>query len=275
MNAQRSLAERAVAYVCADPSGVAASQRRLDQLVADATRQGHTVHTRVCDPDPATVPLHERRGWATVVGAVEAGLADAVIVRSMSDLAVDPCDRIPIRGWLETAGAQLVTLRASVPGASWPALKAGTPCDGRVLAASSCADPQVQDYAAVRSSVQLGRSLIKKCLTMWGWAAEPSVVHDICLLTDELLANAILHGCRNPADTITMRVECDADRVQVSVSDPSSSMPRPCSPTADSESGRGLRLIAEVAEQWGVTPRADAGKSVWFAVSLPGRTSTS
>ncbi|MFF7097800.1 ATP-binding protein [Streptomyces rubradiris] len=275
MNAHRALAERAVAYVCADPSTATASQLRLDQLVADATRQGHTVHTRVCDPDPATVPLHLRRGWATVVGAVEAGLADAVVVRSLSDLAVEQCDRIPIRGWLETAGAQLVTLEVSVPDGSWPALKGGTPCNGRVLAASSCADPQVQDYAAVRSSVRLGRGLVEKCLAMWGWAAETSVVADVCLLTDELLANAILHGCRNPADTITMRVECDADRVQVSVSDPSSSMPRPCSPAADSESGRGLRLIAEVAEQWGVTPRADADKSVWFAVSLPGRTSAS
>ncbi|MFI0885377.1 MULTISPECIES: ATP-binding protein [Streptomyces] len=275
MNAQRLLSERAVAYMCADPSTVTAAPLRLDQLVADATRQGHTVHTRVCDPDPVTAPLHERRGWATVVGTVEAGLADAVIVRSLSDLAVEQCDRIPILGWLETAGAQLVTLGTSFPDASWAALREGTPCDGQVLAASSRVVQQVQDYAAVRSSVQLGRGLIEKCLAMWGWAAETSVVKDVCLLASELLTNAIVHGCREQKDTITVTVECDADRVQVSVSDPSSFMPRPCSPAADSESGRGLHLIAKVAEQWGVIPRADAGKSVWFAVSLPGRASAS
>lgn len=272
MNAQHALAERAVAYACANPSA-AVAQQRLDRLVADAARQGHIVHTRVCDTEPVTVPLHMRPGWTTVVSTVEAGLADAVIVRSMSDLAAEQCDRIPIRGWLQTAGARLVTLGASHTDASWPALKGGTPSVGQVPAVDGHSVERVLNYAADRSSVHLVRRMVKHCLVMWGRVTDTAVVDDACLLANELLANAIVHGCSSPADTVTVTVECDAERVQVSVSDPSHRMPRPRSAAADAESGRGLRLINALADQWGVTPRANAGKCVWFALRLGERKS--
>ncbi|UFQ99777.1 ATP-binding protein [Streptomyces sp. Go40/10] len=271
MNAQHALAERAVAYACADVSA-AMAQQRLDQVVADAARRGHTVHTHVDDTEPVTVPLHMRRGWSTVVGTVEAGLADAVIVRSMSDLAAEECDRIPILGWLQTTGARLVTLGPPDAGIPRSAPGRGAPQTRRAAAGDGHALQVVRAFAATPSSVHLVRQMIRRCLTVGIRVTDACVVDDACLLTDELLANAIVHGCSSPADTITVTVECNADRVQISVSDPSHRMPRPCSPAANAESGRGLRLVTGLAAQWGVTTSpSEPGKRVWFALRRPER----
>ncbi|CAM5502109.1 hypothetical protein GCM10010345_65320 [Streptomyces canarius] len=268
MNAQHALAQRAVAYACPDTSAEVAAQLRLDQLVADAARQGHSVHTYVCDTEPVTVPLHTRPGWTTVVSTVEAGLADAVIVRSTSDLAAEQCDRIPILGWLQTAGARLVTLGPADAVAPCPVPGGGAPQTGRVVAADSRAVQM--PFAAAPSSAQPVRQLITRCLTERGRVTDARVVDDACLLTGELLANAIVHGCSSSADTITVTVECAADLVQISVSDPSRRMPRPRIPAADAESGRGLRLVADIAAQWGVTSSPGApGKRVWFTLRTP------
>ncbi|MFK4221861.1 ATP-binding protein [Streptomyces sp. NPDC019890] len=41
-------------------------------------------------------------------------------------------------------------------------------------------------------------------------------------------------------------------------------------PPTDAESGRGLYLVARLADQWGVAPRAGApGKQVWAELRLP------
>ncbi|WP_324614332.1 hypothetical protein [Streptomyces sp. NRRL B-1140] len=43
----------------------------------------------------------------------------------------------------------------------------------------------------------------------------------------------------------------------------------PTSPDAESESGRGLLLVAALADAWGVTdPRGGPGKTVWASVSV-------
>jgi len=79
---------------------------------------------------------------------------------------------------------------------------------------------------------------------------------DAVLVLSELYANAVIHG------TPPIRVRADAanDGVQVEVDD---SRSRFGDPRADSQ---GLRLVAEVARNWGVRTSA-FGKTVWAEIA--------
>jgi hypothetical protein len=65
---------------------------------------------------------------------------------------------------------------------------------------------------------------------------------------------------------VTLRVEVGADVVRIEVRDGSRLPPRvhAFSPTA--ATGRGLRLLENLAVRWGVEPASDVGKVVWFEV---------
>lgn len=87
------------------------------------------------------------------------------------------------------------------------------------------------------------------------------VVDEAELLVSELVTNAVRHG----APPITMRVECDGSkglRVSVTDNNPEPAQVRHAGPL--DESGRGLRLVDVISDAWGVEPRTDAGKDVWF-----------
>jgi anti-sigma regulatory factor (Ser/Thr protein kinase) len=87
------------------------------------------------------------------------------------------------------------------------------------------------------------------------------VVDDAELLVSELVTNAVLHG----APPITMRVECDGSNgLRVSVTDRSEDPARVREADPADESGRGMRLVDVISDDWGVEPRTGAGKDVWF-----------
>jgi anti-sigma regulatory factor (Ser/Thr protein kinase) len=87
------------------------------------------------------------------------------------------------------------------------------------------------------------------------------VVDDAELLVSELVTNAVLHG----APPITMRVECDGSNgLRVSVTDRSADPARVREADPADESGRGMRLVDVISDDWGVEPRTGAGKDVWF-----------
>lgn len=88
------------------------------------------------------------------------------------------------------------------------------------------------------------------------------VLDEAELLVSELVTNAVLHG----APPITMRVECDGNRLRVSVTDrnPEPAQVRDAGP--EDVSGRGIRLVDIISDQWGVEPRSGDGKDVWFTI---------
>ena len=87
------------------------------------------------------------------------------------------------------------------------------------------------------------------------------VVDDAELLVSELVTNAVLHG----APPITMRVECDGSNgLRVSVTDRSADPARVREADPADESGRGMRLVDVISDDWGVEPRTGVGKDVWF-----------
>lgn len=105
------------------------------------------------------------------------------------------------------------------------------------------------------------------------WVAQlvadlPRDVRDcVTLMVSELATNALLHG----GSRFTVRFVLQPDEVRVEVSDDGDGTPTVLSPSAREPSGRGLQLVAALADGWGVVAAtAGTGKTVWFRVALSG-----
>jgi anti-sigma regulatory factor (Ser/Thr protein kinase) len=99
-------------------------------------------------------------------------------------------------------------------------------------------------------------------------AGHPDDVHDLpVLLVSELVTNAILHA----EPPVTLRAETDGQRLRVEVHDGTSAPPvlqAAGSPgTSPPERGRGLFLVASLADRWGWDDHAE-GKAVWFELDV-------
>ncbi|MFH9980120.1 ATP-binding protein [Streptomyces sp. NPDC017179] len=92
------------------------------------------------------------------------------------------------------------------------------------------------------------------------------------LATDELFANAVKHAGTDPDDTVTVTVEGSAHALRVTVADSSPVLPRPRPADATAESGRGLAIVAALADDWGMFPPEPGrpGKRVWFTLRHQG-----
>jgi hypothetical protein len=83
----------------------------------------------------------------------------------------------------------------------------------------------------------------------------------VMVMSNELIVNAVEHA----KSRYEVRIVGHADRVRVGVRDWSDKRTVVCDPSLDSTSGRGLRLVAELAAKWGIEP-AERGKTVWFEI---------
>jgi anti-sigma regulatory factor (Ser/Thr protein kinase) len=88
------------------------------------------------------------------------------------------------------------------------------------------------------------------------------MVDTACLLTSELVANAVVHA----GAAVELVVDLDRARLAVEVIDASSQAPQPVEAELLATSGRGLAMVAHLADAWGVT-RVVPGKSVWFSLT--------
>lgn len=83
----------------------------------------------------------------------------------------------------------------------------------------------------------------------------------------ELANNAILHsGSGHPGGSFTVRAELGPGGLRVAVEDGGGPwLPRPPAPGA--ASGRGLLIVAALADEWDISPRAAApARTAWFAL---------
>lgn len=95
----------------------------------------------------------------------------------------------------------------------------------------------------------------------------PDDVRDsITLLVSELVTNAIEHA-RSP---VTVRLFVNDHQVRVEVSDSAAMLPAVADLVDDSDGGRGLRIVEEITDVWGVESN-DAGKMIWFEVTRASR----
>ena len=91
------------------------------------------------------------------------------------------------------------------------------------------------------------------------WNCQPAL--DVMrLLISEVVANAVVHARSDP--TVSVRLLGPAIRIEVS--DDSDLVAEPSHADEESEGGRGLAIVASQASDWGVSPRPEGGKTVWF-----------
>ncbi|MEV2211097.1 ATP-binding protein [Streptomyces sp. NPDC050997] len=103
----------------------------------------------------------------------------------------------------------------------------------------------------------------------WGAALGHELLYAAELVASELITNAVRHAHHGP---ITAGADLDARALRIAVIDASSQIPEVSLPEADEEDGRGLFLVAALADRHGFDP-LPSGKRCWaefeFGTPLP------
>lgn len=107
-------------------------------------------------------------------------------------------------------------------------------------------------------SVRDARTFVRSTLT--GTPGD-HLVDDAQLAVSEIVTNAVVHA----GTPIEVAVSVGGSGVRVAVSDGSRRMPRRREYADTAGTGRGLRLLTELATDWGAEARGD-GKTVWFVL---------
>jgi anti-sigma regulatory factor (Ser/Thr protein kinase) len=104
---------------------------------------------------------------------------------------------------------------------------------------------------------------------MFGDTTPDATMHDLHLLTTELVTNAVLHAGAGDSDAIELRVAAGADALHVSVSDPGRTAETPHVEKLDWEvpGGMGLYLVEQISSRWGVDRLGDGAHCVWFELA--------
>lgn len=118
-------------------------------------------------------------------------------------------------------------------------------------------------FPAVPASGGSARRFVAAALGRWG--AGPRLVEVATLLTSELVTNAYRHAS-TAARVVVRRVGRGAS-VVVEVHDEGSGQLQLRPLGHESESGRGLQIVAALADRWGSGAMAD-GSLVWFELEL-------
>jgi len=173
---------------------------------------------------------------------IEAGitaLADAI---SGADL---PLEELADAALQQFTGENVDDDIALLLARSVPATIAGSPERSMRLQLSSGEEPARRARAYVNGVLS-------------AWQVPQSLRDDIVIVVGELVVNAVLHS----GVAQELRLRRTRHRVVLEVLDrsPRRLKPRPADPEA--ESGRGLYLVAQLADRWGARP-LEGGKSVW------------
>jgi anti-sigma regulatory factor (Ser/Thr protein kinase) len=121
-------------------------------------------------------------------------------------------------------------------------------------------------FTSTPRGARLARLFVSHCMDSWGHLYDSEVNETLTLITAELSANAVRHG-RVPGRDFNVRLAAEAGgALRLEVSDTRGERRPAVVPPADpeAESGRGLLLVAALADDWGVTDRRGGpGKTVW------------
>jgi anti-sigma regulatory factor (Ser/Thr protein kinase) len=94
----------------------------------------------------------------------------------------------------------------------------------------------------------------------------PDTIFVATLLVSEIVSNAVIHA----GSEMILTLDRDRMGVHVEVEDHGTGQPvapDPAAPVPDGPSGRGLKIVSELASAWGVRSTRD-GKAVWFDLTL-------
>lgn len=127
-------------------------------------------------------------------------------------------------------------------------------------------------FTSTPRGARLARRLVSHRLNDWGYSYATPVNETLTLITAELSANAVRHG-HVPGRDFHLQLNLTEGAFRIEVTDTRAEKRPPSThpaPDSTSESGRGLLLVAALADNWGVTPRPAApGKTVWAELRVP------
>ncbi|MCF4135682.1 ATP-binding protein [Streptomyces sp. Tue 6430] len=127
-------------------------------------------------------------------------------------------------------------------------------------------------FTSTPRGARLARRLVSHRLNDWGHPYTTPVNETLTLITAELTANAVRHG-HVPGRDFHVQLTLAEGTFRIEVTDTRAEKqpsPTPPPPNPLSESGRGLLLVAALADDWGITPRPVApGKTVWARLRVP------
>jgi serine phosphatase RsbU (regulator of sigma subunit)/anti-sigma regulatory factor (Ser/Thr protein kinase) len=112
------------------------------------------------------------------------------------------------------------------------------------------------DPAQIRGARQEVKAL------MHDWS-DPDQTDAAALLVSELVTNVLVHTDEDAVLTACLLGTPGNRRLRVDVGDRNDDMPHPRTPGELASSGRGLLLIQQLSDAWGVNPHGD-GKAIWF-----------
>ncbi|MCF1599149.1 ATP-binding protein [Streptomyces muensis] len=116
-----------------------------------------------------------------------------------------------------------------------------------------------------RRHVPTARQHIRKALADWGITDE--LADAVVLSANELVTNAVTH-CRTPYAQVRVALTLDGPELLLEVSDPDRDrLPQTHESGPDEEGGRGLALVAGLADAWGHRQETYA-KCVWARFTL-------
>jgi anti-sigma regulatory factor (Ser/Thr protein kinase) len=121
---------------------------------------------------------------------------------------------------------------------------------------------QARRFPCQPESVPGARHFVRDALR-----AQPrEIVEAAELMTSELATNSVRHAHSD----FELAILLSRQEIRVEVTDHGQGQPVPRSPTTQEQSGRGLQIVLELSDAWGVDPSAN-GKLVWFALQLHSR----
>jgi signal transduction histidine kinase len=127
--------------------------------------------------------------------------------------------------------------------------------------------PELRLLLSSSTSAAFARRAAEDALRVWDLA---QCIDDVLLVMTELVTNVIQHTDGDGELVLAVR----ADVIVIEVADTSPLFPRPRDLDLRGTSGRGLLLVAAIAQRWGSRPAfwgGQAGKVVWaeIAVHIP------
>lgn len=128
------------------------------------------------------------------------------------------------------------------------------------LVAAAVAEARAH-LAAEPQSAGAARRFVDQTLARWDCA---EVFDLVSLLVSEVVTNAVVHA----SSPVEVAVRLLPAAVRIEVADRSTEVPRLRRAVDDETGGRGLALVAALAQSWGVDLHP-AGKTVWFELPRP------
>ena len=92
--------------------------------------------------------------------------------------------------------------------------------------------------------------------------APPAVREAVVLMVSELATNALVHA----GGGFVVRVDRDGSAIRVTVTDDGPGTPVVRDPDEREPHGRGLRIVDQLADEWGSVRSDGRGTAVWFRI---------